>query len=72
MEQSAGVHCGAMKRAPITIAEAALRRFLQKKQLQIRQYQPPRGPFRITPAPKGSGKRDVSVEHDRYLAERME
>jgi hypothetical protein len=48
----------------------ALRRFLQEKQLEVRQYQAPRGPFRVTPAPKGSGKRDVSAEHDRYLAER--
>ena|SRR5271166_4378540 len=26
------------------------------------------GPLRITPARKGSGKRDVSLAHDRYLA----
>lgn len=52
-----------------SLVEAALRRFLQEKRLEIRQYQAPRGPFRVTPAPKGSGKRDVSLKHDRYLAE---
>jgi hypothetical protein len=30
----------------------------------------PRGPFHITPAKRGSGLRDVSQEHDRYLTER--
>jgi hypothetical protein len=51
------------------IVEAALRRFLEEKRLESRQYRPPRRPFSITPAEKGSGRRDVSAEHDRYLAE---
>jgi hypothetical protein len=28
------------------------------------------GPLRITPARRGSGRRDVSQAHDRYLAAR--
>jgi metal-responsive CopG/Arc/MetJ family transcriptional regulator len=51
------------------LVEVALRRFLQEKRLESRQYRPARRPFSITPADKGSGRRDMSVEHDRYLAE---
>lgn len=51
------------------VVEVALRRYLQEKKLEARQYVPAKGPLRITPAPRGSGRRDVSVEHDRYLAE---
>ncbi len=51
------------------IVEAALRRFLEEKQLESRQYRRARRPFSITPAEKGSGRTDVSIEHDRYLAE---
>ena len=29
-----------------------------------------RGPLRITPAERGSGRSDISINHDRYLAER--
>ncbi len=50
------------------LIEAALRHFLEQKRLESRQYRPPRRPFSITPAERGSGRRNVSVEHDRYLA----
>lgn len=51
------------------VVEAALRRYLQEKELEARQYRRARGPLRITPAPEGSGFHDVSVEHDRYSAD---
>ena len=47
------------------IMQSALRQYLT-----LRGYLTPRGPLRITPAKPGSGLHDVSVEHDRYLAER--
>jgi metal-responsive CopG/Arc/MetJ family transcriptional regulator len=51
---------------PLTaVVQAALRQYLSQ-----RGYLRTRGPLRITPARRGSGLRDVSKEHDRYLAER--
>ena len=47
------------------IVQTALRQFLA-----LRGYLRPRGPFHIMPAKRGSGLRNVSQEHDRYLAER--
>jgi hypothetical protein len=47
------------------VVQSALRQFLIQ-----RGYLGPRKPLHITPAKKGSGLRDVSLEHDRYLAER--
>ncbi|MGC2112355.1 MAG: hypothetical protein WA655_22745 [Candidatus Korobacteraceae bacterium] len=47
------------------VVQSALRQFLTQ-----RGYLRPHGPLRITPAKRGSGLKDVSVEHDRYLAER--
>lgn len=44
------------------LVEDALREFLT-----LRGYLPP-GPLRLTPAPLGSGRDDVSIEHDRELA----
>ena len=46
------------------VMQAALRDFLAN-----RGYLPPQRPFRITPAAKPSGKKDISVNHDKYLAE---
>ena len=37
--------------------------------LASRGYLASRRRFRITPAPHGSGRHDVSLEHDRYLAD---
>jgi hypothetical protein len=51
------------------VVEIALRKFLKEKRLETRQYRPAEQRLRITPAEKGSGRSDVSVEHDRYLAE---
>ena len=52
-----------------TLVQAALRRYLKEQRLKARQFQPPQGPLRITPAAAGSGMSDVSVEHDRELAD---
>jgi hypothetical protein len=52
-------------RPPLTaIVQVALRRYLTE-----RGYLPARGLLQIKPARHGSGKRDVSEAHDRYLAE---
>lgn len=56
------------------ILQTALERFLHDQRLQTWGYVPPRGPLRVTPAPyrAEAGKdeaTDVSVEHDRHLAE---
>lgn len=51
---------------PLTaIVQAALRQYLS-----LRGYLRPVTPFKLTPARHGSGHRDISQEHDRYLAER--
>ena len=44
------------------VVQTALRDYLAE-----RGYLPPADPLKITPAERGSGKRDVSVNHDRYL-----
>ncbi len=45
------------------LVQTALREYLSR-----RGAAPPPGPLRITPARKGSGRRDVSRHHDRYFA----
>jgi metal-responsive CopG/Arc/MetJ family transcriptional regulator len=53
-------------RAPLTaVVQAALREYLAE-----RGYLRARGVLRISPAGRGSGRRDVSRVHDRYLAAR--
>jgi hypothetical protein len=50
---------------PLTaVVQAALRQYLAQ-----RGYLRAAGPLRIRPARRGSGHRDVSLEHDRYFAE---
>ncbi len=45
-----------------TVVQAALRQYLNERGfLRVRK------PFSITPAQKGSGRRDISENHDRYL-----
>ena len=46
------------------LVQAALREYLSR-----RGAGPPPAKLRITPARKGSGKRDVSLHHDRYFAQ---
>lgn len=51
---------------PLTaVVQAALRQYLTE-----RGYLRAGAPLRIAPAPKGSGRHNVSREHDRYLATR--
>jgi hypothetical protein len=55
---------------PLTaLTQAALREYLEK-----RGFLPPSSgrTFGITPSDRGSGRRDISSEHDRYLAEAAE
>jgi hypothetical protein len=53
------------KPALTAVVNAALRAFLTE-----RGYLRARRTLRITPAPRGSGKSDISVAHDKYLADR--
>lgn len=46
-----------------TVVQVALRQYLEE-----RGFLRERRPLNISVAPKGSGRRDVSEEHDRYLA----
>ena len=50
-----------------SLVEAAVRRYLHDRRLEARQYRPPEGRLRITPASKGSGVADASLDHDRDL-----
>ena len=53
-------------RPPFTaVVQAALKEYLAQRGFSAK----PRT-LRITPAKKGSGLRDVSIEHDRYLTEK--
>ena len=47
------------------VMQAALRQYLKQK-----GYLRTRSTLRITPARQGSGRKDISVNHDRYLAAR--
>jgi hypothetical protein len=46
-----------------------VKRTVEKERLEGREYRPPVGPLQITPAEQGSGRSDVSINHDFYLAE---
>jgi len=46
------------------LMQAALREYLRE-----RGFPRPFRPLKITPAPRGSGISDVSVNHDKYFAE---
>jgi len=45
-----------------TVVQAALREYLRERGF-LREYRP----LKITPARKGSGRSDVSINHDLYL-----
>ena len=54
---------------PLTaVAQEALREYLERRGF----ISAPARSFGITPVGRGSGTEDVSVEHDRYLAEAAE
>ena len=55
---------------PLTArAHAALREYLTRRGFLSPSQE---RPFKITPAHKGSGVKDVSAQHDRYFAEAAE
>lgn len=58
---------------PEAVVEDALREYLENGREVLRldgeAYPAPERPLRFTPVEEGSGKRDVSVNHDRYLTE---
>ena len=58
---------------PIKVEEA-LSRFFSEERLGGREFVPPArtGPFRPLVAEQGSGRSDVSINHDFYLAEEEE
>ena len=62
LEDAVERYCRAHEAAPAlsTIVQAALRQYLGDH-----GYLRPSGPLRITPARKGSGRRDISRSHDR-------
>lgn len=52
---------------PLTsVVQAALREFLSGRGFLPKKS---KKPFRLTPAPRASGRRDTSMEHDVVLAE---
>lgn len=52
------------------IVQTALRYYLEQQDPWIRRgYRPAPGPFHITPDEHGSGRSDISVNHDRVAAE---
>ncbi len=57
------VHAQEAPPALTVVVQAALRQYLIQ-----RGYLRARKPLRIIPATRGSGRRDISQEHDRYLA----
>lgn len=49
------------------ILQAALRNFLIDQKLMARSFKPADKPFKLPVAEKGSGKSDISSNHDKYL-----
>lgn len=52
-----------------SLVQTALRRYLTERRLADRQFAPPTRQFQPLVAERGSGLRDVSAAHDRFLAE---
>ena len=65
LEQAVDRYCQAQEATPslTAVVQVALRQYLA-----IRGYLPPAQPLVITPAKHGSGQQNISVDHDRYLA----
>ncbi len=59
--------------SPSVVVEDALRRYLENDRdavyLDGEAHPAPEKPLRFTPAERGSGKGDMSADHDKYLAE---
>ena len=65
LEASLDAYMGQQEVSPslTAVVQTALREYLAR-----RGFDQSTRRFRITPARKGSGSRDVSIRHDRYLA----
>jgi hypothetical protein len=50
-----------------TVVQVALRDFLQLQKLKERGFREAKGTPRLSAAKKGSGLKDVSSRHDRYV-----
>ncbi|MGH3086653.1 MAG: CopG family ribbon-helix-helix protein [Rubrobacteraceae bacterium] len=59
--------------SPSDVVEDALRAYLENDRdavyLDGEAHPAPEKPLRFTPAERGSGKRDMSANHDEYLTE---
>jgi metal-responsive CopG/Arc/MetJ family transcriptional regulator len=51
-----------------TVLQVALREYLHSQRLREREYRPGRGVLKLPVAEEGSGKSDVSINHDKYFA----
>ncbi len=71
LEQELKAYLARQDQAPslASLMQVALRRYLAEQEIRSRQVNQPRRPFKITPAAKGSGLSNISIEHDRYLAD---
>ncbi len=49
------------------IMQSALRHYLDQRKWSQRNYRAAKQPLVIPAADKGSGKNDISAEHDKYL-----
>ena len=59
--------------AMAAIVVAALRQYLEQRDPWARRnYHPASEPFLVMPMVPGSGKSDISVNHDRYVAQAAE
>ena len=56
------------RKQDLSLASTAVRQAALQELLARRGFTPGAGKFRITPAKIGSGAKDVSADHDRYLA----
>ena len=51
------------------VVQAALRIFLEQRKWAERSYSPAKKPLKLTVYDKGSGKKDLSKNHDKYFDE---
>ena len=50
-----------------TVLHVALRQYLRSQRLKEREYRPGPGALKLPVAKRGSGKSDISSNHDEYL-----
>ena len=52
------------------VMQTALRSYLEQRKWSERSFRPPEKPFAISAARRGSGKTDISANHDQYLQDK--